>query len=67
MARSDQLRKIWIDNGELPNIKNIHTAELRLSLVKRRLADAVMTAHIRCLLTRLMLAQDPNDLFFAKS
>jgi len=46
---------------------DVHAAEFRFPLVERRFADAVLAAHIRRLRSRLLLAQDPDDLPLGKT
>ena len=45
-------------------LRHVEAAVLGLPVVERRIADAVLTANIHRLGTRLLLPQDPDDLLF---
>jgi hypothetical protein len=45
-------------------LAHVHPAKLRLPAIKRRRADAMLTAQISCLRPGLVLFQYPNHLLF---
>jgi hypothetical protein len=61
-----QLAILIFKRPQLLGITDIHAAELGFPVVQCRFRDTVLPRQITRLRTRLMLAQNTNDLFFRK-
>lgn len=57
-----QPRQLGLDILQVPQLRHLHTGELRSPGATRRLADAVLAAGLSDLRTGLHFLEDPDDL-----